>query len=153
MILVPETVAPVTSVTPTSLFGWGGFVFGLVACGTLLYDRVFGKGKTAKSLDDKIERLCEAVERIETAQGNLDTDVREVSQAVRDFLIEWKGLEGTNGWRSVIRQNSKDIKKILDRNLRIDAVRQRDREEGGGQRRRAMDQVLDDDDADPENER
>lgn len=139
MILSPDAVAPIQSITATSVMGWGGFCFSLIACGVLVWDRVVGKGRAVATLDNKIDGLCAQLEDME---GKL-TVVDGLAQSVRDLVFEWRGLDGRNGYKSIIRENQKRLAAIERRNDRLDAIREEDERRSGGQRRRLIDRELD----------
>lgn len=139
MILAPDGVAPIQSVTASSIMGWGGFIFSLIACATLVWDRVVGKGKSVANLDNKIEGLCDQMNEME---GKL-TVVDGLTTSVRELVYEWRGVDGNNGYKSIIRENQRRISAIERRNDKIDAVRESDERRSGGQHRRHMDRALD----------
>lgn len=121
--------------------GWGAFVFGLVACVILLWDRIVGRGKSLAMIDGKIDQLCEEI-------GDMDARLKVVdglSQSVRELTQEWRGVRGDNGYLSVIRNNAERITRIERRNDKIDAVREEDERRSGGLQRREMDRALDND--------
>lgn len=137
-MLGPDAVAPITSVTPTSIFGWGGFVFGLGAFVILLWDRITGRTRNIATVESKIDGLCDQIDDLE---GRLSI-VDGLSESVRELTQEWRGVEGDNGYRSIIRKNSERIEAIERRNYKIDAVREEELRRGGGQQRRHMDREL-----------
>jgi hypothetical protein len=141
VILAPDVVAPIQSITASSVMGWGGFVFSLIACGVLVWDRVVGKGKAVASLDGKIEHLCEQIDHME---GRL-TVVDGLTTTVRELVFEWRGVDGNNGYKSIIRENQRRITEIEKRNWQIDAVREAheaDLRRSGGKQRRESDRPL-----------
>lgn len=119
--------------------GWGGFLFSLIACGVLVWDRLLGKGRAAAGLNGKIDNLCE---KIEDMEGRLEV-VDGLSRSVTELLFEWRGVDGNNGYKSIIRDNRNRIEKIEKRNDAIDAVRKEDERRSGGLHRREIDRVLD----------
>lgn len=138
ILLQHEIVAPIESVTATSIMGWGGFFFGFVACAILIWDRVIGKGKSLQSIDGKIDHLCEQIEDMESRLEVVDG----LSESVRELTQEWRGVSGDNGYRSIIRRHDQEILGIQRRNDRIDAVRDEDLRRSHGQQRRTMDREL-----------
>lgn len=151
-LLQIQPLAPITSVTPSSIFAWGGFIFGLIAVLVLIYDRMTGRGRSLVSIDSSINGLCTSVDQLKAAQSVEQEEVEEVVQSLRDFLIEWRGLDGTNGFKALIRANTKMIEEIISRNTKIDAVRAHDQKMSGGKHRRVMDKVLDEENANKETE-
>lgn len=118
--------------------GWGGFIFGFIACAILIWDRVIGKGKSLANLDNKIDGLCE---KIEDMEGKLVV-VDGLSRSVGELVFEWRGVDGSNGYKSIIRRHDQEIIAIQRRNDRIDAVREEDLRRSHGQQRRSMDREL-----------
>ncbi len=138
-----QAVVPLESGTATSLMGWAAFVFGLGTFGILVWDRVIGKGKSLAGVSGKIDRLGEQMEDVENTQKVMDGHLETLSNDVRTLTQEWKGFDGTNGARNVLREHTKQIALILERNTKLDAVREIERERAGGQHRRLMDRVMD----------
>lgn len=136
-LLVPETI------TPSSWFGWGGFVFGLIATAILLWDRITGRGKSIANLDNKIDTLCRQTDEME---GRL-TVVDGLTRSVQELVFEWRGIDGNNGYKSIIRDHEKRLDAIEDRNREIDAIakheRERQQDYGGPERRRSPRRDLD----------
>lgn len=121
--------------------GWGGFLFSLIACGVLVWDRIAGKGKATADLKSDIRELCG---KIEDMEGRLEV-VDGLTVSVRELVFEWRGVDGKNGYKSIIRSNESRITDIEKRNYIIDAVknaRDEDERRSGGQHRRAMDREL-----------
>jgi hypothetical protein len=137
-MMPPDGVVPITSVTATSIMGWGGFVFGFIACAILVWKEVIGKGRSLATIDGKIEHLCKQVDDMEGRLGVVDG----LADSVRELTQEWRGVTGDNGYRSIIRENSRRIGAIERRNDKIDAVREEELRRGGGQQRRHMDREL-----------
>jgi hypothetical protein len=140
-VVDPQVVAPIQSVTPESLFGWGGFVFGLGAFVILIWDRITGRTKNIVNVENKIDGLCDQVADME---GELKV-VDGLATTVRELVFEWRGIDGENGYKSIIRENSRRIFEIEKRNTGIDAVRKAhddDLRRSGGQQRRQSDREL-----------
>lgn len=142
-MIPPETVAPIESVTASSLMGWAAFVFGLGTFAILVWDRVVGKGKSLATIDGKIDNLCEKVEEVQQTQTIMDGHLDTLSREVQSLTSEWRGFDGNNGARSVIRKHTEQIAQIVKRNERLDAIREEDIRRSGGQSRRAMDREMD----------
>lgn len=120
------------------MFGWGGFIFGLVACGKLLWDGLIGKGKSLAVIDGKLDTLCADVEELDSRLDVVDG----LADSVRELTQEWRGVDGTNGYKSIIRRHDSELIEIRRRNDRLDAVREEDERRSGGQHRRKMDREL-----------
>jgi hypothetical protein len=137
--MLPDPVAPIESLTATSVMGWGAFIFGFVACVVLVWDRILGKGKALAVIDGKLDRLSNQVEEVE---GRLSV-VDGLAESVRELTQEWRGTPGSdNGWRSIVREHDREITAIKKRNYGLDAVREEDERRSGGQHRRRMDDEL-----------
>lgn len=139
VLLAPDGIAPIQSITASSVMGWGAFIVSAGTFGMLVWQKITQRGRSLATIDDKIEQLCEKVEDME---GRLEV-VDGLSQSVRELTQEWRGVAGDNGYRSIIRQHSNDIAAIIRRNDKIDAVREEDERRSGGQHRRKMDRALD----------
>ena len=135
LLQVKEVVAEVTSVTPTSIVGWGG-LFGIISFFFLVFDRVTNRGKNLATLTGKIDGLCEKMEDFEHTQAVMDTRIDTLTGAVRDLTFELKGTDGTNGMKSIVREHTRQLKTINDRNLVRDEIERRDRENYPGPERR-----------------
>lgn len=135
-MLGPDAVAPIESVTANSIMGWGAFLFGLVACTTLLWDRITNRGKGLANLTGKIDTLCSKMDDFEHTQGIMDTRIDTLSADVRDLVFELKGTDGTNGMRSTVRRHTEQLADIERRNLVIDEIEKREREQYHGPERR-----------------
>lgn len=140
---IAQAVAPIESFTATSIMGWGGFVFGLGAFGILIWDRVTGRTRSIVGLENKIDKLTEKFDDFEVTQGVMDKHLKTLSDSVRDLTFEWKGVEGANGARAVIRQHGAQLRSLEDWRNREDFIAERERELGRGQRRRARDRLDD----------
>lgn len=138
-MLPPEVVAPIQSVTATSVMGWGGFLFSLIACSVLVWKEITGRGKSLAVIDGKIEHLSEQMEEMDGKLAVVDG----LSESVRELAQEWRGVPGSgNGYRSIINKNTDRINAIEKRNQGIDAVRDEDFRRSHGQQRRHMDREL-----------
>jgi hypothetical protein len=137
-MMPPDGVAPITSITATSLMGWGAFIISLLTFGIVTWDRVVNRGKSLQAIDGKIDHLCEQIDDME---GNLEV-VDGLAESVRELTQEWRGVAGDNGYRSIIRENSQRLTAIEKRNDKIDAVREEEMRRGGGHQRRHMDREL-----------
>lgn len=118
--------------------GWGGFLFGLIACSILVWEKVIGKGKSLANIDNKIDDLHEKFADVEARLDVVDGLTRSVSELV----FEWRGIDGTNGYKSIIKRHDKELIEITRRNDKLDAVREEDERRSGGQHRRLMDREL-----------
>lgn len=134
-----------TLITPDgsqpSLLAVVGFLIGVATFGIVIWDRVISRGKSLQKIDGKIDDLCEQVNDLE---GKL-TVVDGLSESVRDLLIEWQGKLGNNGYKSIIKENSRRLGEIEKRNWKIDAVREAheaDLRRSGGLQRRESDRSL-----------
>jgi hypothetical protein len=138
-MFAPDGLAPITSITATSVMGWGAFIISVLTFATVTWDRVVGRGKSLQSIDGKIDALCDKVDDME---GQLEV-VDGLAESVRELTQEWRGVPGSNnGYRSIINSNSERIRQIEKRNDRIDAVREEDLRRGHGQQRRQSDREL-----------
>lgn len=63
--------------------------------------------------------------------------LREVLRTLIDHQHILVGVDGTNGLRSQVRENTEDIEQIRERNWRIDAVTEAERLQHSGPDRRA----------------
>lgn len=123
---------------PTSAIGWLTAGTLATAVGKTAYDWLTGRRKSLAVLDKKLDGLCEQINDME---GELKV-VDGLGQSVRDLVYEWRGLDGNNGYKSIIKSNQERIRLIEKRNDKIDAVREEDERRGGGQHRRLMDREL-----------
>lgn len=140
-LLWAQAIAPIQSVTPDSLFGWGGFVFGLIACGILVWDKISGRAKNIASIDRKIDGLCDKVEDLE---GGLEV-VDGLTRSVNELIFEWRGVDGSNGYKSIVKDIRERLRLIEKRNDKLDAIREareEDERRSGGLHRRQMDHKL-----------
>jgi hypothetical protein len=145
-MLPPDGVAPIESITATSLMGWGAFIISLLTFGMVTWDRVINRGRSLQSIDGKfkvidgkIDHLCEQIDDME---GKFEV-VDGLAESVRELTQEWRGVPGSdNGYRSIIRKHTDRIEAIEKRNTGIDAVRQEEMRLGGGHQRRHMDREL-----------
>ena len=134
MIPAPETL------WPTSVGGWVGLLAGSTALGLLVVDRLTARGKSLAKLDTKIDTLCD---RIDDMDGRLKV-VDGLAETVGELVFEWRGVDGNNGYKSIIREHDRRLDEIQQRNLRIDAIREEDDRRSGGKHRRMMDRELGD---------
>lgn len=135
LLQVRDIVPSIETGTATSVMGWGGFVFGLIACLILVWDRVIGKGRAIEKMDKLIEKIEDVEARLEVVDG--------LAASVRELIQEWRGAPGSdNGYRRDIRENTRAIAEIVRRNDRLDAIREEDERRSGGQHRRLMDREL-----------
>lgn len=129
----------VDSFWPTSVIGWLTFATLATAVGKTAYDWVTGRRKTLTTLNQKIDGVSASIEDME---GKLHV-VDGLTTTVRELVYEWRGLDGKNGYKSIIRENARQIAEINRRHDRLDAIREEDERRSGGQRRRAIDRELD----------
>lgn len=140
MFLGPEMLpTSLQTFWPTSAIGYLTAATLATTVGKSAYDWITGRRKSLAVLDRKIDGLCDTIENME---GKLEV-VDGLTESVRELVYEWRGLDGTNGYKSIIRENQRRIGQIERRNDRIDAVREEDERRSGGQHRRAMDDELD----------
>lgn len=137
--MILQEIPPIESLTATSIMGWGGFLFGFIACVILIWDRVIGRGKSLADVDNKLDKMCK---QIEDMAGELVV-VDGLGKSVAELVYEWRGVDGNNGYKSIIRDNQRRIGQIEKRNDRLDAVREEDERRSGGLHRRAIDYELD----------
>lgn len=140
--MIAPGISPIQSITPESLFGWGGFIFGLVAIGIRVWEKITGRTKSIASVENKLDHLCRQIEDME---GRLEV-VDGLASSVRELTQEWRGPPGSsNGYRSIIQENQRRIAAIEKRNYELDAIkkaRDEDERRSGGQHRRLMDREL-----------
>lgn len=134
-----QAVAPIQSVTPESWFGWGGFIFGLIACGILVWEKITGRTKSITNVENKLDQLCSQVDDLE---GKLEV-VDGLADSVRELTQEWRGVSGDNGYKSIIKRHDLELLAIQRRNDRLDAVREEDERRSGGLHRRKIDREFD----------
>lgn len=134
-----DLVPQIETGTPKSVMGWASFVFGLIACVILIWDRVIGKGKAEQKVTEKIDDLSEKLEDLE---GRLEV-FDGLGRSVSELVYEWRGIDGRNGLKSVLREQGQHLTEIQRRNNRLDAIREEDERRSGGQRRRLIDRELD----------
>lgn len=135
----------VESFWPTSSIGWLTFVTLATAVGKTGYDWITGRRKSLTALQEstketgrKVEQLCEKVEEME---GQL-LAVDGLSESVRGLTQEFRGENGQNGWRSIIKDNSKRLTEIEKRHDRLEWLREQDEKRSGGQHRRLADREI-----------
>lgn len=121
--------------------GWGGFLFSLIACGVLVWDRVAGKGKATADIQNDIKDLCG---KIEDMEGRLEV-VDGLTTSVRELVFEWRGVDGNNGYKSIIKHDHLRIDAIEKADSIIEAVkkaRDEDEQRSGGLHRRKSEREL-----------
>lgn len=136
LLLGPEVLAPIASVTPTSLFGWAAFVCGTGAFTILLWDRITNRGKSLSTLQNSINNLCEKIDGLETTQSVMDTHLSSLSDAVRGLTYEWRGVDGSNGAKNTLKDHEKRLGLIEKRHGGIDAVAEHERQQESRPERR-----------------
>ena len=129
MWLFLQAVVAGKQVAPQTWGAWAGLIFGGGSFLILIFDRIVGRGKSLQGLDSKIERLCEEVNDFKETQTVMDGHLSTLSASVRSLTQEWKGDDGTNGYKSLVRQLLLDVKQIMDRNTRIDAIADYERQQ------------------------
>jgi hypothetical protein len=115
-----------------------GLGSGLSALSLLIFDRLSARGKNLATIDGKIDGLCEQVEAMESDLKVVDG----LTATVRELTQEWRGIDGQNGYRAIIKESAHRIAEIEKRNWEIDAVRREDDRRSGGQHRREIDRVF-----------
>lgn len=149
----PDLQAHVESFWPTSVIGWLTAATLAVAVGKTAYDWLTGRRKSLASVQASITKLdgevtqmnsnlCGKLEDVENTQGVMDKTLERVSKDVGDLVYEWRGIDGSNGYKSIIRRHDSELIDIRRRNDRIDAVRDEDLRRSGGQQRRHIDREL-----------
>jgi hypothetical protein len=128
----------VDSVFPTSIGGWVGLIAGSTALVLLVVDRLTARGKNLATIDRKIDGLCGDIEDMKDELKAVDG----LAKSVQELTQEWRGVGDNNGYRALIRDSSRRIRVIEERNNRLDAVREEDERRSGGQHRRLMDEEL-----------
>jgi hypothetical protein len=111
---------------------WGalsGLVLPLLTLGFLVFDRVFGRGRSVQKMESKLEELCADVKELQETNGIMDAHIASLSTNVLALTHEWRGVDGQNGWKSIVRILRQEVTMINDRNSRIDAVREYEREQ------------------------
>jgi hypothetical protein len=118
-----------------------GLIAGSTALTLLIVDRLTARGKSLAKLDNKIDGLCD---RIDDMDGRL-TAVDGLAKTVGELVYEWRGVDGENGYKSIIRNDHRRIDAIEKRNNIIDALKQAhddDIRRSGGQQRRQSDREI-----------
>jgi hypothetical protein len=152
-MMPPDLQAHVESFWPTSVIGWLTAATLAAAAGKTLYDWLTGRRKSLVAMTSSItqldsevkqmnENLCGKLEEVENTQSVMDGNLKRISKDVGDLVYEWRGLDGTNGYKSIIRRHDSELIDIRRRNDRIDAVREEDLRRSGGQQRRHLDREL-----------
>jgi hypothetical protein len=103
---------------------WAGLVFGGGSFLILIFDRIVGRGKSLQGLDNKISDLCDRMEDVEETLKIMDSHQESLSTNVQALTHEWRGVDGKNGWKSIVRLLRHEVTEIQKRNLAIDAVSQ-----------------------------
>jgi hypothetical protein len=144
-MLPPDLQPHVESFWPTSAIGFLTTAVLATTIGKTAYDWLTGRRKSlsvlqgsVSAVDRKVEGLCEQIADME---GELKV-VDGLSKSVGDLLYEWRGVDGSNGYKSIIKRHDREIIDIRRRNDRIDAVREEDERRSGGKQRRHMDREL-----------
>jgi hypothetical protein len=149
VIFVPD-IQPqaVESFWPTSVIGWLTFATLATAVGKTAYDWFTGRRKSLTSMqgsigavDRKVDSLCGQIADME---GDLKV-VDGLSRSVGELLYEWRGVDGSNGYKSIIKRHDHELIEIRRRNDKIDAVREAheaDLQRSGGVQRRRSDREL-----------
>lgn len=117
MIVAPDLPIPPATwtgvLTPIALF---------LTIVFLLFDRIFGRGRTSQRMESKVEEMCNDLVSAR-AYGLKDHQIiRKVERDLTAHILEWRGVEGNNGYRSILREIQIEVKRISQRNERIDAV-------------------------------
>lgn len=128
LLFIQATVAG-KQVAPQSWGAYAALVFSSITCGLLVYDRITGKGKSIQTIDDKIERLCEQVQDFEETQKVMDGHLSSLSKNVGSLTQEWQGVDGKNGWKSVIRQMQRELTEVVRWKERKDAIAEYEKEQ------------------------
>lgn len=108
MQLAPAGVLPVT------LVGW------VTAIGLLvtLIMQFIQMGRFLGKLDGIRVDFGE----LNTTVGIMDTHLDSLSQTLRDLVVEWRGVDGTNGGKSQLRDHELRIREIEKRHYGEDAI-------------------------------
>ena len=120
---------------PVTWAGWGTLAGVIITATFLIYDRLVGKGKAESKVAEKIDNLCRQIDDME---GKLVV-VDGLTETVRELVFEWRGVGGTNGYKSLIREIDETVQAIQKRNDRIDAIHEEDERRSGGLQRRRTD--------------
>lgn len=138
-----------TSVWPTSIFGWVAGVSALISIVVIVFDRLTGRANSWRDVIRDIKDLTKRVERVEAIDGNISQSLRDIEDTLRDINNELRGPAGDNGIRQGLKDVKLDLKKITDRNNKMDLLAglfkqamQHDNY-SGPERRQAMRQVAD----------
>lgn len=136
----------IESFWPTTGIGWLTFGTLSIAVGKTGYDWLTGRRKSLAALQDSIKALDRRMDnfggKIDDLEGRLEA-VDGLATSVRELTQEWRGVAGDNGYKNIIRENTRAIADIVRRNDRLDAIREEDERRSGGQHRRKMDRELD----------
>lgn len=144
-MIPPDLGAHVESFWPTSIIGWLTAGTLATAVGKTGYDWLTGRRKSLTAVqgsiaavDRKVDGLCSQIADME---GELKA-VDGLSRSVGELLFEWRGIDGTNGYKSIIQRHDRELIAVHRRNDRLDAIREEDERRSGGQHRRLMDREL-----------
>lgn len=110
-----------------------GMLFGGVSCGILLFNQITGRGRHDQRVESKVDDLVDQIKEMKTAQAGeaedfketqrvMDSHLRTLSTSVQNLTQEWRGLDGTNGYKSVIRGLVPRVEAIEKRNNSIDSA-------------------------------
>lgn len=110
---------------------WAGLI-SLLPLGFLVFDRIWGRGRHEQRMESDLKQLCKDFEdfkreeftELKDTVGIMDEHLSSLSSNVQTLTLEWKGVDGKNGWKSIVRALKHDVTEIQKRNLQIDAVSQ-----------------------------
>lgn len=125
---------------PVTVSGWVTLLGFIATFLFLVYDRVFGKAKAIAKVDGNIERLteklqsldtrlCSQIEDVEQTQKVMDGHLATLSTNVRDLAREWQGVDGQNGWKSIVRKIREEVTSLNDDKKERDAIAKHEREQ------------------------
>jgi hypothetical protein len=124
-MFVPEMQPHVESFWPSSVIGWlttGTLAITVAKTG---FDWWTGKRKSLTALQGsihgvevKMEKVCE---KIDDMEGRFEV-VDGLSHSISELVYEWRGIDGTNGYKSIIKRHDQELIEVRRRNDRIDAV-------------------------------
>lgn len=110
-----KPIAPSWGAMAGLIFGGGSFVI-------LLWDRLVGKGRSVQKLEGKIDDLCDDFSDFKETAKVMDAHLDSLSTNVQALTHEWRGVDGKNGWKSIVRALRHEVTEIQKRNLARDAV-------------------------------
>lgn len=138
-----------TTIWPTSVAGLVGLVAAFISLAVIIFDRLTGRANSWRDVIRDIKDLTRRVENVEEIDSSIGQSLRDIEDTLRDINNELKGPAGDNGIRQGLKDVKLDLKKITDRNNKMDLLaglfKQAMQHENypGPERRQAMRQIAD----------